>query len=223
MRTIILCATVTVFFTAVTVCAQTPKQLPGPEIKQKATQRASYVTGVVSDWIMNVKEYVYDGFYFQTESEKYIVTFPTAIVNELRKDVKVGNTISVKGIRGDDTLGLKRINLISVTVDGQTTPNNPAAVSDSLVTTELVNGKAKIKDFQKNVDGKISGYVLDNKTILRVSPNTSKELEKLLVKGVDVSYSGIKSDSGSGEDAWSTYAVIQCQTIAVNGKQYLTK
>jgi hypothetical protein len=225
MKTKSFFAMVAAIFLAVTIDAhaQSQTQFPGPEIQQKAVRRTDFLTGVVSDWIMNVKEYVYDGFYLQTQTEKIIVIFPTSMANDLRRDVKVGNTISVKGIRGNDTLGIKRINLISVIVDGQTIPNNPVMLADSLVAGETVYGSAKIIAFQKNTDGKISGYVLDNKTILRVGPNINSELERALVLGANLTYSGIKSGSGSGEDAWSTYAVIVCQTITIHGKQYLTR
>jgi len=197
---------------------------PAGQLTQPATlKHVDTYSGLLTDWILSIQKYVYVGFYLQTSGEKFMVMFPANMTDKLRKAVKVGNTITVNAIEINDTLGIRRLNLVNVIVDGETLQGNPPVVTDSLAAAEIIDGNAKIRELQKNVEGKITGYILDNKTILRIAPNINTGLDKLLIVGAGISYSGTKSYSGSGEDAWASYTIIRCQRITINGKEYLTQ
>lgn len=215
----------TVIFLFMAFCFNTHAQSENPVSKseKEALSQTIVASGYITDWIENTKDYLFDGFNLQTNDEKMMVMFPTHMGSELRQEIKIGNTITVNGFETKDSLGVTKINMVSVKVEGKTIQVSPPLLAGAAPVNEIINGGAKIRELQKNVDGKISGYVLDNKTILRLAPNVSNELTRMLVVGATLSYSGIKTSSGSGEDAWASYTIIRCQTIIMNGKQYLTQ
>ena len=88
---------------------------------------------------------------------------------------------------------------------------------------ELVNSSGKIIELQKDKQGKVKGFILENKTILRVCPSVAEQLTKLAVVGTSITYSGDKKALCTGEATAETYTIIHCKTITINGKQYLTK
>jgi len=217
MRTII-----TILFMACCLHSHAQSEIQGSDLQKKALSKTIVVSGYITDWIENTKDYLLDGFNFQANEEKLMVMFPVHMSKELRRTIKTGNTITISGLETKDSLGVIKIDLVSVTNDGITIEVSPPFLPGVAPMVETINGKATIRELQKNVDGKISGYILDNKTILRLAANISNELIRLLVAGATVSYSGIKSNGGSGEDAWASYTIIRCQSIFIDGKQYLT-
>lgn len=196
-------------------------------VAQKATKETSLksvvVSGYVNDWILDMKRNTYNGFYLQANSGQLMIMFPEHMANELRQTIKIGNTLTVNGLETKDSLGVIKINLESVTIDGTTITVSPPYLPGMAPANENVTGTAKIMELQKHISGKITGYILDNKTILRLGPNIVNELSKRLVIGTTITYAGIKSATGSGEDAWATYTVILCKTITIDGKEYLTQ
>ena len=214
----------TVIFLFMAICFNTHAQSESPgSNSQKEVLSQTIVSGYVTDWLVSVKENKIDGFYLQTNNDKLMVMFPSHMGSELRQEIRTGNTITVNGFETKDSLGVTKINMVSVTIEGKTINITSPFIEGTMPAPELINGFAKIRELQKNVDGKVTGYILDNKTILRLAPNISNELIRMLVVGATVSYSGTKSDSGSGEDAWASYTIIRCQTIIMNGKEYLTQ
>ena len=193
-----------------------------PKAQKETLPQVIVVSGNVTDWLVSSNENVVNGFYLQTNNDKLMVMFPIHMGNELRQEIIIGNAITVNGLETKDTLGVTKINMVSATIEGKTIKITAPFLPGTMPAPEMINGTAKIRELQKNINGKISGYILDNKTILRVTSNISNELTRMLVAGATISYIGIKSDAGSGEDAWSTYTIILCQSIIINNKQFLT-
>ena len=195
---------------------------PSQKKEKETLHQTKVVSGNVTDWLVSSNENVVNGFYLQTNNDKLMVMFPIHMGNELRQEIIIGNAITVNGLETKDTLGVTKINMVSATIEGKTIKITAPFLPGTMPAPEMINGTAKIRELQKNINGKISGYILDNKTILRVTSNISNELTRMLVAGTTISYIGIKSDAGSGEDAWSTYTIILCQSIIINNKQFLT-
>jgi hypothetical protein len=142
---------------------------------------------------------------------------------ELTTTIKTGNTITVNGVEKTTLQGAKEIKLVSITANGTTINETPVVKPAKPVTEEFLNGNGKISEIQKDKQGKVKGYILDNKTILRISPNVAQQLNTLAIAGIAISYSGTKQALHTGEVAVAGYTIIRCKTITVNGKQYLTK
>ena len=143
--------------------------------------------------------------------------------SELTTAIKTGSTISVNGVEKTSPQGEKEIKLVSVTVDGKIINEAPPVKPATPPVEELINGNGKISELQKDKQGKVKGFMLDNKTILRMPPEVAQQLNTLAIVGTNISYSGIKKILHNGEATAVSYTIIRCKTITINGKQYLTK
>ncbi len=114
--------------------------------------------------------------------------------------------------------------MVSITADGKNIYDGSVlVVKTTEPAEEAVNGSSKIIELQKDKRGKVNGFILENKTILRVSAKISEQLEKIVKISDVISYSGAKKHLHNGEVAAETYTIIHCKTITINGKEYLTK
>jgi hypothetical protein len=188
---------------------------PEAQEEKKPLQQVSVFSGQVVNWANN-DDYVYDGFYLQTGNEKYLVKFPPHLGTQLTTAVKTGSTVSVNGAAAFPPQGEKEIRFVSITADGKTYYNTPPA-------EVLTFGSGKIYDLQKNKQGDVKGYILDDRTILRLPPHVAKQLNQVAVVGAGISYSGVKKILETGEVSVASYTIIHCQTVTINGIQYLTK
>ena len=193
-----------------------------PKEKEKPLQEITAFTGQVSGWVNN-DDFVYTGLYLQTSSAKFLVNFPTHMGIELTTAIKTGNTITVNGVEKTNSQGEKEIKLVSITANGTTINETPPVKPATPPAQEFINGSGKISELQKDKQGKVKGYILDNKTILRIPSNVAQQLNTVAIAGSAITYSGAKQVLHTGEVAVASYTVIHCKTITINGKQYLTK
>ncbi len=203
-----------------------PHKLPPPgpfeNIHRQALQQVTTFNGQAGEWTIN-DDYIYDGFYLQTTQAKYLVKFSPHMGSELTKNITTGATITINGVEELTPEGQKEVRLISIAANGQTLTDIPLATAPQTVTDTQINGTGKITAFQKNKRGEVNGYFVDGKTILRVPPHVVMQLNTLLTSGAAVSYSGIKKSVNNGEVSIGNYNIVHCQTITVNGTQYLTR
>ncbi|MEI6682217.1 MAG: hypothetical protein WCO44_06295 [Bacteroidota bacterium] len=220
---------VKVFFTAVIILfvvyattsfAQHKPHAPGAD--KKPLQQITAFPGQVTGWVNN-DDFIYEGFYLQSGNTKYMVKFPTHMGIELTAAVKTGNTATVNGVEKASATGEKEINLVSILADGKTINESTPAKVATPPAKELTTASGKITLLQKDRHGKVNGFILENKTILRVSQPVAEQILKLAVVGTTISCTGEKQNLHNGEATAEVYTIIRCKTITINGKQYLTK
>ncbi|MEI8202848.1 MAG: hypothetical protein WCH34_07545 [Bacteroidota bacterium] len=198
---------------------------PKHQIKKKQIKTEHKVVafiGKFDSWVFN-NDYVYDGFYLQSGEDKFLVKFPKHMGYQLTTVIKPGSIITVSGIRTTDTLNKKEINLVSVYTEDRNISDSLSREAVIKPKSESISGMSKIIELQKNKSHKIFGYVLENKTILRISPKIAHQLHKLATVGTDITYSGIKTSLNQGEVAVNDYFVVHCKSITINSKQYVSK
>jgi hypothetical protein len=218
----IIFATAMVLLMAVAFTSNAQKKPGEPKAKEQPLQQVTAFSGEVISWVNN-DDYVYNGFCLQTSSTKFLVHFPAHMGRELTAAIKTGNTITVNGVENTTPSGEKEIKLVSVTANGTTINEKPPVKPTTPPAEEFINSSGKISELQKGKQGEVKGYILDNKTILRVSPNVAQQLKTLAIAGANISYSGEKQILHNGEVAMDSYTIIHCKTITINGKEYLTK
>lgn len=195
---------------------------PGPEGRPEILQQVTSFSGKAGEWVNN-DDYVYDGFYLQTGNEKLLVRFPVHMGSQLTAAVKNGGNITVNGVLHFSPVGEKEISMVSMVSGGQTIQETAPPAPVTAAVEEPVTASSKVKEFQKTERGDVNGFILDNKTILRVPPHIATQLSLLASAGTTISYTGVKKPVQQGEAVSSNYSIVHCKTVTINGTQYLTR
>lgn len=220
-------------FSATIINAQTPPPPPGmplvaqgdkrmappPPAAEQSLQEVTAFNGKVVKLAAN-DDYVYDGFYILNGNDSLLVKFPPHLGNTITKAANVGSSITVNGVQNTSPSGQKEIRMVSITANGNTIANTPPANSIPPVES-VVNGSGKVSSLQTNREGRVSGFMLDNNTILRIPPHANNQLASLVQQGASISYTGNKKAANTGEAMSANYTIIHCTTLTLNGKQYL--
>jgi len=222
MRSKIIVTSAMAFLIAISFSSIAQKDHKKSKHKKETLKEIKVFKGLVGTWANN-ENFIYDGFYLQTSTVRILVKFPTHMGEQLTKALKTGSTITVNGAECSDSLMPKEIKFVSIISDGMTINNVPLVSKNIEPSKEFINGNGKIIELQKDNKENVNGFILDNKTILRVSPQIAKQIEKIAAVGTQISFSGMKKSLKEGEVASVSYSIIHCKTISVNGKQYLTK
>ena len=189
--------------------------------KGKATTPSiSKYTGQVVSWTNN-DDYMFDGMYLQTATNKYFVKFAPNKASILTTAIKTSSTVTVEGVEKTSTSGTKEIHLISITTDGINIYDSRDALKKKKEVTAIVSGIGKIVEIQKDGEKNITGFILDNKTILRIPVNIAAQLKADAIVGAIVSYTGVSREKHNGEIASMEFKIILCKTIKLNGKEYI--
>ena len=143
--------------------------------------------------------------------------------SQFTKAIRTGNTITVNGVEQVNPEGEKEIRFVSVVANGQTIVDSPPAAAPETISDTQISSSGKITAFQKNREGEVNGYIVDGKTILRVPPHVMMQLNAFVTNGAAVSFTGMKKTANNGEASNGNYSIVHCQTITINGTQYLTR
>jgi hypothetical protein len=192
-------------------------QLSSPA-EYKPLQQVKLFSGKIINWVSN-QDYYYDGFYLQTENEKYLVRFSPRLGKQLTSALKIGASISINAVEAQENNERNAIRLVSITTSEVSIYNNLTAVVPA---EEPIFGSGQIVQLQQNELGLVKGLILFDKTILRFPSNTAEQLNKIAVVGTFVSYTGSQI-LRNGEFAPIHYTIVQCKTITIEEKQYLVE
>ena len=176
-------------------------------------------TGKIIQWHVNV-EFIYDGFYLLTEDDIYLVRFERTLGAKIRS---IGDDVSLNASIVKHSGDIKVLNLVNIKGKGDIVHSNGAYnyLFHSSNPDDFRSGKSKIKEYVYSDKNNIIGYVLENNVVLRMQDFATKQLSDMIQIGATVEYTGIETKIKEGEVAAENYKAIHCQTITVNGKQYL--
>lgn len=216
------------FSTAALLCliilTFTSKAQPGRPYPPHGLRQVSTFNGIVGELWYN-DDYVYDGFYLQVNGETLFVKFPRHMGTQIVPVLKKGNSITVNGIIHYSPHGEKEIRMVNIVVNGTTIYEMPPMEPRirPFINEELISGSGKIIGLQINKSGSLHGLVLDNKTILRIPPHNAYQLSQLVTPGETISFTGGVKPVAEGEVVHEKYTIVHCNTIALNGTQYLVR
>ena len=185
-------------------------------------QPISLVMGQPTAWVNN-ENFVYDGFYIQSVSDRVLVKFPTYMGTKIRASVRIGIIVNVSGVVTTNLIGDKEMKLVKLTTDNEVIYNSQPKLKPSKSKPTIVKDEGKITQIQIDKAGKINGYILDDKRILRVPIKVGEQLRNIVSEGSTISYVGVNRIIAEGEVSSKLYDVVICKTITINGKEFLVK
>jgi hypothetical protein len=229
MKKLVMAVLITATTIATTVNAQppVPGAPPPPDgrgmrrPRDGQLQQATQFQGSVLRMGIN-DDYVYDGFYILSGSDSLRVNFPPHLGTQIVPLVKNGANVTVSGVLDYPPYGGRVVRMISVTAGGKTVYDAPPATPPVPPVETFVSASGKIVSAQTGRrDGQLNGFMLDNNTILRVPPPSAYQLSSVAQNGATVSYTGMQKSAKQGEAASANYTIVRCNTITVNGQQYI--
>jgi len=182
-------------------------------------EQVTTVAGTVAEMTYN-SDFEYDGLYLNTGAAKVFVKFPSHMAQQVRA---LGNTLSVSGVFRYSPEGVQELKMVSMSGSGQTVYDQ-RPIPDAMPPQEpFVSGSGKVAQLQFGKRGEVVGYFLDNGVILRTPPHVAWQLSQMLQVGATIGYTGFEKVLKTGHVRAAEYKVVHCQTIAVNGTQYMVK
>jgi hypothetical protein len=197
-------------------------QPPGPNDPAAVLQPITAFQGKVMRLSAN-DDYIYDGFYLQTSQDSILVKFPARLGAQVLGLAKTGSTVTVNGTMESPPFGEKEVRMVSLTARGQTIYDTPPAVPVAPPMDNFVNGNGKVVGTQVDREGRMSGLLLDNSTVLRIPRASAGQLASLARDGSQIGYSGMQKAAQAGEIAEGDRKIVHCNTISINGQQFLVR
>ncbi|MCF0059137.1 hypothetical protein [Dyadobacter sp. CY356] len=168
-------------------------------------------------------DFTFDGFYILNGTDSLLVKFPAHMGTQISALTKPGSQVTVSGVLENPPLGPKEIRMVNLTAGGKTLTDTPPAALPAPVQETVITGNGKVTALQKDREGRVNGLFVDNKTVLRLPPHVTSQIENSVTKGTAIAYSGSQKTKQQGEVALEDYKVIRCSTITINGQQYLVR
>lgn len=204
-----------------------------PDPKRSGLTSLTTLSGTVGEWTSN-DDYILDGFTLsasagQAGSAPTTVKFPPHLGQQVQKAIKPGSAVSVTGYAENTPQGESRFRLVSLTA-GKTTVADAPRTGGSKPrrnqtddTPALVTATGKIADYQISRNGRVSGLILDNKTIVRVPPHVAGQLSNLATKGQTITVQGYPKEVRDGQVQLQKTQILRASVLTINGQQYLVR
>ena len=203
-----------------------PVQRPPLGIRPAPGEPGLRIVSAVTGKVVKLQasdDFVFDGFYMISGGDSLLVRFPAHMGSQISPLAKPGSQITVSGVSEPLGFGTSEMRMVSITSAGKTLTANQPAIPLASAQETLVTANGKVTSLQTDREGNVNGVFIDNKTVLRFPPHVSAQLGNTLAKGSAISYSGSQKNKEQGEILLEDYKVIRCNTITVNGQQYLVR
>ncbi|WP_221391571.1 hypothetical protein [Dyadobacter sp. NIV53] len=168
-------------------------------------------------------DFIFDGFYMLSAADSLLVKFPAHMGSQIFALTKPGSQVSVSGVVENARFGAREFRMVNLNAAGKTLTDTPPNTAPAPAQETAVTGNGKVTSFQTDREGRINGFFVDNKTVLRLPPHISVQMGNSISKGTAISYSGNQKVKAQGEIQLEDYKVVRCNTITVNGQQYLVR
>ena len=180
-------------------------------------------TGKITDRHYD-EDFIYDGFYLQTQDTTYLVRFEKALGERI---LTIGDDVVLRAniILEDTSDNIRFLNLINIKGKGETVHSNGAYNYHfhSTKPKDFRKGEGKIVECLYYRDDKENarGFILDDNTTLVLDTFAMKQLSEMTAIGKTIEYTGIISKTKEGEVKAKESNTIYCQTITIDGRQFL--
>ncbi len=196
-----------------------PGMVPPPPPGQ--LQEVQTYTGTIVSLAAN-DEFIYDGYNIADHGDTLLVKFPPHLGASLKAGLTPGAKVTVTGTMNIAPTGQREIRMLSVSTGGKTISDTGVSPLAPVPET-FISGSGKITGLQLNRENMLAGLLVDNNTVLRIPPLSAMQLASSLQVGAAVAFTGMKRAINAGEALQGNYTLVHCQTITVNGHQYLAQ
>ncbi len=235
MKRLALASVLSAALISVNVFAQQPARLatgvPGPGPRppfgapappEQGLRSLSSVQGKVVKLTAN-DDFTFNGFYLLVGNDSLVVKFPAHMGSQIMPVAKTGSLVSVSGVMENPPFANKELRMVTLTSGDKTITETFPGTPPVAVQETGVSGDGKIKSLQTNQEGLVTGIFVDSKTVLRLPPHAGSQLGTSIGKGAAISYTGSQKSKVQGEVQLEDYRIIRCNTLTLNGQQYLVK
>ncbi|AUD01868.1 hypothetical protein [Spirosoma pollinicola] len=200
------------------------EQEPGRRHPAGGLTSLTTVSGTVGQFVGN-DDFILDGFTLNAGSgPTTTVKFPPHLGTQVQKAIKAGSTVSVTGFSETAPTGETRFRMNSLTAGKVTVldapPVRPTTVPDA---PALTTATGKIADYRLDRGGRVSGLVLDDKTIVSIPPHVAYQLTDLAKKGSTITVQGYPKTLRDGQVHLEKVNVLRASVLTINGQQYLVR
>jgi hypothetical protein len=176
-------------------------------------------------------DFIFDGFVLNTAGGKTssanpatTVKFPPHLGQQVQQALKPGTTVNVTGYSEANPAGESMFRMTSLTAGKNTVLDAPPAAPDpSAAAPALVTETARVTDYRLGRDGRVNGFVLDNRTIVRIPPHAAFQLTNLAKKGSTITVQGYQRPLRVGQVQLEKTNVLRASVLTINGQQYLVR
>lgn len=194
---------------------------PGPGAPKMGAQALSDFSGTITNYLASNDDQVYDSFSFKTSTGTETVRFPRHLGQALMAAAKAGSTVTITGFRNTDPEGHPALHLVSLTANGQTVRDTPPARPTTPPTEESTSVRGTVQRLAQGPNGRTNALVMNDGTLLHLSPAAAEQLSEKLKVGAVVAATGTLRTAQPGEVAAKPVRVVRAQTITLDGVQFL--
>jgi hypothetical protein len=195
----------------------------GPAPRKGGAQALTDFSGTLTDYTAANDDQVYDAFTLKTSTGTETVRFPRHLAQALMAAAKAGSQVTVSGFRDTDPEGRAALHLVSLTAGGQTVRDTPPVRPTTPPTEEATTVRGTVQRLAQDPKGRTNALVMNDGTILRLSPNAAEQLAEKLKVGATVAATGALRAAAPGEVAAKPVRVVRAQTITLDGVQFLVQ
>ncbi|TVT38326.1 hypothetical protein FNT36_19190 [Hymenobacter setariae] len=195
----------------------------GPAPRPAGVQALRDVSGTLTDYTAANDDQVYDAFTLKTSAGTETVRFPRHLAQALMAAAKAGSQVTVSGFRDTDPEGRTALHLVSLAAGGQTVRDTPPARPATPPTEEAATVRGTVQRLTQDPTGRTNALVMNDGTIVRLSPDAAEQLAEKLKTGATVAATGILRAPAPGEVAAKPVRVVRAQTITLDGVQFLVR
>lgn len=200
-----------------------PSGPAGPGAPKAGAQALSDFSGTLTDYVASNDDQVYDSFNFKTSTGTEVVRFPRHLGQTLMTAAKAGSTVTITGFRNTDPQGRPTLHLVSLSANGQTVRDKPPVRPTTPPADETTTVRGTVQRLAQDPRGRTNALVLNDGTLLHLSPASAEQLAEKLKVGATVAATGTLRTAQPGEVAAKPVRVVRAQTITLDGVQFLVQ
>jgi hypothetical protein len=180
------------------------------------------VSGTVQQLTANEDD-VLDGFTLSTDSATITIHFPPHLGQSIRSAAKPGTLVSVTGFAETGPDGQSHFQLTQLTTGNAVISDTPPAQPLPQVAPALTSLKGKVVAYRSDNEGRTSGLILSDQTLVRIPLLLAGQLVRMIPTGSTIAVNGYVQQPAEGHVRLHTHIIMQASVLTINGQSYLIR